>query len=136
MNVIINSCYGGFGISLFALKLLVERNSKIVEKKEYKSPTDVTKSWDKLHEFEDGYQSRGWGNYLIKDGYEYSLMSGYEDEVRTDKDLIDILEEYGSKKISGEYAELRIIEIPDGIDFIIHEYDGMEHVAEEHRTWY
>jgi len=27
------------------------------------------------------------------------------------------------------------VEIPDDVKWHIHEYDGLEHVAEDHRTW-
>ena len=37
--------------------------------------------------------------------------------------------------IGGKYSNLKIIEIPDNIDWGIAEYDGMEHVYEVHRTW-
>ena len=32
-------------------------------------------------------------------------------------------------------STLKIIEIPDDVDWIIEEYDGNEWVAEKHRTW-
>lgn len=54
---------------------------------------------------------------------------------RNDPILIQVIEELGSKKASDTYAELEIVEIPDGVDYQIEEYDGNEHVAESHRTW-
>jgi len=30
---------------------------------------------------------------------------------------------------------LKIVDIPDGVEWEIEEYDGMEWVAEKHRTW-
>jgi hypothetical protein len=33
------------------------------------------------------------------------------------------------------YSKLKIVEIPDGVEWSVHEYDGMEWVAENHRTW-
>jgi hypothetical protein len=35
----------------------------------------------------------------------------------------------------GDCAELAVVEIPDGINWHIGEYDGIEHIAENHRTW-
>jgi hypothetical protein len=44
------------------------------------------------------------------------------------------VEELGDKA-SGQFAELVVVEIPDGVDYEIDEYDGNEHIAEKHRTW-
>jgi len=56
---------------------------------------------------------------------------------RNDKDLIEVIEELGSEVASGEHAELHIVEIPDGVDYVIEANDefGHEWVAERHRTW-
>jgi hypothetical protein len=35
----------------------------------------------------------------------------------------------------GAFAELKVIEIPDGVEWQIDEYDGTEWIAEKHRTW-
>jgi len=36
--------------------------------------------------------------------------------------------EFGLDKASGRFANLTIVEIPDGASYEIHEYDGMEHI--------
>ena len=33
------------------------------------------------------------------------------------------------------YSDLKVVEIPDDVNWYIEEYDGLEHVAERHRTW-
>ena len=53
---------------------------------------------------------------------------------RNDPTLIEVVEELG-EEASGRCAKLRIVEIPDNADWEIDEYDGMEHVAEKHRSW-
>ena len=53
---------------------------------------------------------------------------------RDDEHLIAVVELMGSAA-AGEYAELKIVEIPDDINWYIEEYDGKEHVAELHRVW-
>jgi len=35
----------------------------------------------------------------------------------------------------GEYSELKVVEIPDDVKWQLEEYDGLEWVAEKHRTW-
>ena len=45
------------------------------------------------------------------------------------------MKELGNKA-NGRYSELKIVEIPDGIEWEISEYDGLETVEEKHRNWY
>ena len=56
------------------------------------------------------------------------------DVERNDLILIQIVEEL-KEKANGNYASLKIVEIPDDVEWIIQEYDGQEVVAEKHRTW-
>ncbi|MEY4331951.1 MAG: hypothetical protein RLZZ196_689 [Bacteroidota bacterium] len=53
---------------------------------------------------------------------------------RDDPVLIKIVEEMGSAA-AGRYAELKVVEVPDDVNWFIEEYDGDEWVAERHRTW-
>ena len=53
---------------------------------------------------------------------------------RTDPDIIAVVEEMG-EKANGIYAELEVVEIPDGIEYEIDDYDGAETIREAHRTW-
>ena len=54
---------------------------------------------------------------------------------RDDPILIKVVEELG-EKANGPYAELHIVEIPDGINWEIDAYDGLEKVVEKHRSWW
>lgn len=92
MKVVINSCFGGFGLS------------------------------------EEAYAELGipWDGY----GYDYA-----ESEKRSDPKLVEVVEKLGAKA-NGRHAKLRIVEIPDDIEYTIEEYDGREHVAEAHSTWF
>lgn len=53
---------------------------------------------------------------------------------RNDSALVQTVKNLG-RKASGVGAYLYIVEIPDGVEWEIEEYDGLEHVAEQHRTW-
>lgn len=86
MKIVINTCYGGFGLSEKALALFNER-----------SGTTIT----------------------------------YE---RNNPILVEIVEQLG-EAADGNYAELKVVEIPDDVQWQIDEYDGNEWVAEKHRTW-
>jgi len=53
---------------------------------------------------------------------------------RNDSLLIQVIEELG-EDADGAHAQLKIIDIPDDVEWHIEEYDGFEHIAENHRTW-
>jgi len=53
---------------------------------------------------------------------------------RDDEHLIAVVELLGSAADS-RYSELKIVDIPEDVDWYIEEYDGLEWVAEKHRTW-
>jgi hypothetical protein len=92
MKVVINGCFGGFGLSDAALD-------------EYKSRSDITDP----------------------DFYYYDIP-------RDCPVLVAMVEEQGTA-INGAFSDLKVVEIPDGINWYIEDYDGREHVAERHRTW-
>lgn len=72
----------------------------------------------------------------------YKILTGippvdevnYWELARDDAVLVQIIEQLGDRANS-RYSELKIIKIPDGVKWHISEYDGLEHVAENHRTW-
>ena len=53
---------------------------------------------------------------------------------RIDPDLIAAVETLGGLA-NGLVSDLAVVEIPDGVEWQIQEYDGREWIAEKHRTW-
>lgn len=53
---------------------------------------------------------------------------------RSDPHLVKTVLELGSEA-NGRYAELKVVTIPDDVEWTICEYDGCEWIAEAHRTW-
>lgn len=53
---------------------------------------------------------------------------------RDDPVLVEIVEELGPAA-NGSHAELKIVEVPDEVNWFIDNYDGIEWVSERHRTW-
>jgi hypothetical protein len=52
---------------------------------------------------------------------------------RNDERLVDCVRRLIRKE--GKYCRFKIVDIPDDIDFVIEDYDGIEWVSEKHRTW-
>jgi len=92
-KVVINTCFGGFGLS-------DEAEAMWREAKKIADPEGV---------------------------YYYDIM-------RDDYDLVHIVETLG-KKANSTCSQLKVVEIPADVVWYIHEYDGVEHIAESHRTW-
>jgi hypothetical protein len=109
MKIVLNKCYGGFSISKEAAELMAKNGCERAKKE----LDDVKKD--------------GWYGY----GYVDGMDGGYD---RTSEHLILAVETL-KEKANGSSASLRVIEIPDGIDYFIDEYDGIESVHERHRSW-
>ena len=84
----------------------------------------------------------GYGGFALSEAaYEFLGMKwdgyGFEhyrnSEHRADPRLVECVEKLG--EAAGRDCKLKIVEIPDGVDWTIEEYDGSEWVAEKHRTW-
>ena len=75
------------------------------------------------------------GGYGFLRNEDLGIESDNRDAVRADPRLVAAVEKIGLKESSGRCAKLGIVEIPDGVDWEIDEYDGYEHIAEKHRTW-
>ena len=57
-----------------------------------------------------------------------------DDDRRTDTKLIECVETLGYKA-SGTFAALKIVEVPDDVNWEIDSYDGVETIHEVHRVW-
>jgi hypothetical protein len=119
-KVVINRCFGGFGISNNAFEKLLERKGIAFDK----VPARMSFGDRKFDYYKAG-SPQSDATYLS----EYEFF-----EQRNDPDLIAVIEEMGEESW-GWASELAIVEIPDDVEWHIHEYDGLEHVAENHRTW-
>ena len=121
IKVAINRCHGGFGLSPLAMQKLLDRKGI-----EYWTETEES-SWLGVSYYRKGMTKEDDHGYIS----EYELC-----EDRSDPDLIAVIEELG-EEANGWAAELAIVEIPDDVNgnWYIHDYDGMEWVAERHRTW-
>lgn len=53
---------------------------------------------------------------------------------RDDEKLVHVVEDLGAEA-NGHCAALKIVEIPNDVEWEIEKVDGVEHVSEVHRTW-
>jgi hypothetical protein len=58
----------------------------------------------------------------------------YYDIERNNQYLVRVVEELDNEA-NGRFSELKVVDIPDEVEWQIDEYDGLEWVAEKHRTW-
>lgn len=134
MKIVINNCYGGFSLSHEA----VMKYAKLKGMKLYPFVNDSPYEFDKFKPYngeKDVFLVYYAEKPLKEDGtYESGSYFSERDIDRTDKNLIKVIEKLG-KRANGSCANLKIVEIPDDIKWKIEEYDGIEWIAEEHRTW-
>lgn len=113
-KIVINTCFGGFGLSHEAIIRYAQIKGFILIAEKQESNI-VPYHYYKGSVAEDNFFS------------EYDIQ-------RDDKALVQVVEEMG-EDANGWAAELKVVEIPADVKWEICEYDGSEHIAEQHRTW-
>lgn len=156
MKIAINACYGGFSLSNRAIKAYCDRKGipchffrqdgfrspyvRISDKEAFSDTSIFGVSAFRCETVDAIPSQDGWHEMTMDQrvesnkAYEAVEVPNCRDLPRDDLDLIAVIEELG-ESANGQCASLRIVEIPDGVDWEIDEYDGYEHVAEKHRTW-
>ncbi len=129
-KVLINTCYGGFGLSPAAIKSYHEK-IKIPCYLFYKIRT--SEEWNKLEDGEKLSSTAQVGFSFSPNGEQINSFYKFNHD-RTNKTMISVVEELGCKA-NGPFAQLKVVKIPDYIDFTIEEENGNEWIAEKHRIW-
>ena len=142
MKVILNKCYGGFGCSDACYRLYAKK--KGFEVYPYKLDVVGGKNKECIYKKADARDvDSGWVSYFKKDfgdSFNDKEVDAWDEHVyldtphREDHILIECVEELG-KRANGRYAELQVVEIPDGMDYVIDDYDGIETLHENVRCW-
>ena len=138
MKLVINKCFGGFGLSkdaeeLYLKKAGFESHRYIQTKYNYRDGEELYEKIDNddnelTHVFTKDHGD-SFSKFPEDDSYWY-----YGDLERNDPILIDVVEELGDKA-NNSYSALHVIEIPDGVEWEMDDYDGIETVHEKHRSW-
>ena len=148
MKIILNKCYGGFNVSTAGYRLYAKK--KGFELYPYVMAIDPKY---KYHIGEYSFEKIEWEkirytcahiHYFIKDyGDKISrrAFNEIEDDYlwleqnhRTDPVLIEVVEELG-KEASGAGSDLRVVEIPDDMEWVIDKHDGLEVLHQKVQTW-
>ena len=141
IKVVINKCHGGFGLSHEAVLLYLDRSGRQVWVEEndkfgglipftyYLVPPEQRiegdpDNWHEMTLAERQAHNAAYSDTVFQD----------RDLARDDPALVAVVQELGAKA-DGRHAELKVVEIPDDVNWYIEEYDGCEWVAERHRTW-
>lgn len=136
MKIVVNRRFGGFSLSPLAIQQYLELKGKqcffYKQDREkggyYKVPLEEADTYDNSLTKDYGERtSDDWESF--EEGYFY-----YNDIERNDPDLVTVVERLGGKA-NGTFANLKVVEIPDDVNWEIDEYDGSETVHEVHRTW-
>jgi len=140
MKVVINRCYGGFGLSHEAVMRYFEIKGITVYPEQGKDHWKFWTYWtvkpeDRLEDKEgEAFYAMSMEDRRAYNATQSAQTVGEREIERHDPALVQAVEELGNAA-NGSHAELAVVEIPDDVDYIVEEYDGMEHIAEAHRTW-
>ena len=140
-KIVINRCYGGFGLSHEAVLAYLDKCGTPVW-------TEATEKFSTLIPFNyylvppeqriEGSPDN-WHEMTLAERAAHN--AAYSETVFTDRDvarddpyLVAVVEELGDAA-SGRHANLKVVDVPDDVNWYIEDYDGLEWVAERHRTW-
>lgn len=132
--IVINTCYGGFGLSHQASMMLIAKKLEYTGERYRVLHVDYCGAKDYYivpREYPlQQYQIKGekQREQLQTDARNKNILCANISNIsRIDPDLIDVVQKLGSEKASGECAELSVVEYNDfDIEQRIHTRDGYE----------
>jgi hypothetical protein len=131
MKIILNKCYGGFSVSDKAYELYAEKKGISL----YRYWDDYqNKTMHKGSSLITFYFTKDFGDSVQKSKMDWKTHLYLDEGHRDDPILVEVVEELG-KKASGSHAKLVVVEIPDGMDYVIDDYDGFETLHENVKVW-
>lgn len=141
-KVILNKCFGGFDVSPKAYQLyaMYKGYSHLYK---YQPDLSLNNTTYKLVDLFDEhlvcfYVTKYFGkeiskNDIPKEDWEKHILY-LNDDNREDDILIKVVEELGDEA-SGRFGELVVVRIPDDLDYVIDNYDGVETLHARVETW-
>ena len=106
-QVVLNDCYGGFGLSKDAVQLFIDKHGLDID-----------------------------SDYGYVDNDDFGIKDDNMEAYRMDHRLISVVQDLGMDKASGSHAALRVVKVPDDVVDVhgwhISDYDGCENVHQDH----
>jgi hypothetical protein len=142
MKVVINAQYGGFGLSKegYARYCEIKGMPYWIEDDGKYASLGIFTCWlvpkeERVEDLPDGKWFEMSMEERVEHNKKHSAQTLYDRDIaRDDPALVQLVEE-DAEKYAGRHATLKVVEIPDNVQYEIAEYDGNEWVAEVHRTW-
>lgn len=113
-KIVINSDFGGFSLSEKAMQRYCE--IACIDYETVTTNHGITIFYEAGHLQDE--------NHVI-DEYDFA---------RDDKILVQVVEML-KEEANGKFASLKVVEIPNNVEWFIDEYDGRECIREVHRVW-
>ena len=124
MKIILNKCYGGFGISDKGYELYCKKKNLDL----YRYTTDDSR-FRKINKesYLTYYFTKDFGESGDKKNLDWDFHIYLDSRYREDPVLIEVVEELG-EEANGRYSNLQVVDIPDELryNYDIDEYDGIE----------
>ena len=135
-KVILNKCFGGFGVSKEAYELYAKKKGISI----FRYTQEDSRNKIYIYANDDNtslnfYFTKDFGNNVYISSEDFKKYNLFLDEdFREDKTLIEVVEELG-EKANSMYSNLKIVEIPDNLDYVIDDYDGIETLHQKVQEW-
>jgi hypothetical protein len=136
-EIVINDTHGCFDLSYEAVMLYAELSgfklyAYIHDNKDFHKVVpyeynNIGFNYDPIYNKKLANEQNELGDYKYRFNISYIK--------RDDPILIQVVEKLGDKA-NTPYSKLKIVEIPDDVEWQIQSLDGNEWIAEKHRTWY
>jgi len=142
MKIAVNKCYGGFSPSMKAYReylKLKKKKSFLYHQTKYEH-SDGKEEYSRIDNIDKEIDIGCFFCYTKDLGKKVNKLPNKSmifldnDEIRVDKDFIKVVEKLGDE-VNTSVSKIKIVEIPDDVEWVIDEYDGIETIHEKHRSW-
>ncbi len=134
--MILNKCFGGFVVSGKCYDLYAKKKGIVLHKYlPEEDGDDFVKVTGERKEVFTRYTTKDYGDRVKVEKFDWRTCIQLDGAYRTDGALIECIEELGDEASVEGFSELRIVEVPDDLNYVVDEYDGLETLHEAVRTW-